>query len=246
MERGGGAVNELTRQVLSNCLGWVRQTLYPPTCVFCAVATGYDDLCLPCKADLAANRNACSRCALPLPNRIDRQCGQCLQSPSQFDRAHAPYLYEYPLDRLIQSFKFNGDLRAGRILAGLMQESLLERAEKVQALVPVPLFRKRLVERGFNQSLELARDLGKGLEIPVLAKHLYRIRDTRAQSELGAAKRRANVRGAFAVKAAEGLPASVAIIDDVMTTGSTLNECAHTLKMAGVEYVEVWVIARAS
>ena len=150
------------------------------------------------------------------------------------------------MDKEIQSFKFNGDLRAGRILAGLMQESLLERAEKVQALVPVPLFRKRLVERGFNQSLELARDLGKGLEIPVLAKHLVRIRDTRAQSELGAAKRRANVRGAFAVKAAEGLPASVAIVEDVMSTGSTLNECAHTLKMAGVEYVEVWVIARAS
>jgi len=246
MERGGGAVNELTRQVVNNCLGWLRRTLYPPACVLCDAPTGQDDLCIPCANDLLQNTHPCSVCAQPLQNPADRLCGQCLRKPLHFDLGHAPYLYDYPLDRLIQQFKFHTDLRTGRVLAGLLLDSLRRQSLDVQALIPVPLHRKRLVERGFNQSLELAMDLGKGLGLPVLAKQLVRVRETRAQSELGAGKRRSNVRGAFEVRPAADLPQRVALIDDVMTTGSTLNECALTLKNAGVQHVSVWTIARAT
>ncbi len=247
MERGGDTVNQKTRHVVDNCLSWVRRTLYPPACVFCSTPTATDDLCPPCAGDLAKNTHSCTCCALPLQNPADHVCGQCLRRKPNFDRSRAPYLYEYPLDRLIQRFKFHGDLRCGRILAGLMLRSLQNQPEmiRVEALIPVPLFRKRLVERGFNQSLELAKDLGKGLGLPVLNKHLLRIRDTRAQSELGADKRRANVRGAFEVRNLPALPPRVALIDDVMTTASTVNECARALKKAGVQYIEVWTVARA-
>ena len=117
---------------------------------------------------------------------------------------------------------------------------------QASALVPVPLARRRLVERGFNQSFELARDLGRGLGLPVMSRHLLRVRDTKAQSELGADLRHANVHNAFKVKKAADLPRRVALIDDVMTTGSTVNECARILKTVGVQSVSVWVVARAA
>lgn len=248
MERGGGAVNPKTRQVVDNCLGWFRRILYPPACVLCNAPTGIDDLCADCAADLAKNVHGCSCCALPLKNPADHLCGRCLQRQPHFDHSHAAYLYEYPLDRLIQKFKFHGDLRCGRILAGLLLRSLQQEAvaSRVEALVPVPLFRKRLVERGFNQSLDLAKDLARGLHLPVLNNYLRRTRDTRAQSGLGALKRSGNVRGAFEVKNRANPPSRIALVDDVMTTGSTVNECARVLKKAGVKQVEVWIIARAS
>ena len=132
-------------------------------------------------------------------------------------------------------------------MAELVLESLQHADEPVRAhaLIPVPLFSKRLVERGFNQSLELARDLGKGLGLPVLNKQLVRIRNTRAQSELGADKRSSNVRSAFKAINTTDLPVSIALIDDVLTTGSTVNECALTLKKAGAQQVDVCLIARA-
>lgn len=247
MERGGGAVNQKTRQVVDNCLGWLRRILYPPACVLCNAPTGIDDLCTDCAADLAKNAHGCSCCALPLQNPADRVCGRCLKQQPHFDHSHAAYLYEYPLDRLIQRFKFHGDMRCGRVLAGLLLKSLQRAAltSRVEALVPVPLFRKRLVERGFNQSLELAKDLGKGLGLPVLNNYLLRTRDTRAQSELGALQRSGNVRGAFEVRNRANPPSRIALVDDVMTTGSTVNECALVLKKAGMQQVEVWIIARA-
>jgi ComF family protein len=247
MERGGGAVNQKTRQVVDNCLGWIRRAVYPPACVFCNLPTGKDDLCTGCAGDLAKNTIACSVCALPLQNPFDRICGQCQQKPPHFDQSIAPYLYEYPLDRLIQRFKFRGDLRCGRILAGLLLDSLQQTsvAIEAQALIPVPLHRRRLFERGFNQSRELARDIGKGLGLPLLDNQLTRVRNTRAQSELDAGRRHANVRGAFAVQSSIKLPSRIALIDDVMTTGSTVNECALCLKNAGVDQVSIWIIARA-
>jgi ComF family protein len=234
--------------MVDNYLGWIRRAVYPPACVFCNLPTGKDDLCTGCAADLAKNTFACSVCALPLQNPFDQTCGQCQQNPPHFDQCFAPYLYEYPLDRLIQRFKFRGDLRCGRILAGLLLESLRQRPViiEAEALIPVPLHRRRLFERGFNQSRELARDIGKGLGLPLLDNQLARVRNTRAQSELGAGMRHANVRDAFAVRNPRGLPATVALIDDVMTTGSTVNECALCLKKAGVKQVAVWLIARAA
>jgi ComF family protein len=112
-------------------------------------------------------------------------------------------------------------------------------------ILPVPLHRARLRQRGFNQALELARPLGRSLGVPVRHGLLLRARATAAQSELDAAARRRNVRGAFAVHAGAALPSHVAVLDDVMTTGATLAECVRALKRAGAQRVDVWALARA-
>lgn len=156
------------------------------------------------------------------------------------------------MDGLVARFKFSGDLAAGRTLTRLFVERV--RADAIAMptlLVPVPLHRQRLRSRGYDQALELTRDLCRELDGPALAADLLqRIRATDAQTALDAAGRRRNVRGAFAVDAralarlGDARP-SVALLDDVMTTGNTLAECARMLVRAGFEQVEAWAIARA-
>ncbi len=174
-------------------------------------------------------------------------CGRCLKKPPPVDAVHAAFRYGFPVDSLLPRFKFHHDLAAGRELAEAMQVRLVE-AMSVdpalpQALIAVPLHRSRLRQRGYNQALELARPLSKAFEIPLLRDGLRRIRDIAPQSGLGALARRRNPRGAFAV-GADTLPAHVVLIDDVMTTGATVFECARVLRRAGVLRVDAWVAAR--
>ncbi len=198
------------------------------------------------------NRNACARCALPLPMPA-AMCGECLQHEPPFDAAFAPFVYAHPLDLLLTRLKFGRSLAAGRVLAELWVAALREALSKGRvgampdALVPVPLHADRLRERGYNQSLELARPLAHALGLPLLPDLLRRERATAAQTNLDAKARRKSLRGAFAVAELKNAapPARVALIDDVMTTGATLRECARTLKCAGIARVEVWPLARA-
>jgi ComF family protein len=154
-----------------------------------------------------------------------------------------PFRYAWPLDRLESRFKFAADLAAGRVLAALWQRELV--ADRPQLLVPMPLHPARLRQRGYNQALELARPLARALHVPVRHDLLSRTRSTRAQTELGAIARRRNVRGAFAAKPGVAWPEHVALLDDVMTTGATLAECARVLRRAGVRRIDVWSLARA-
>jgi ComF family protein len=215
----------------------------PPRCLVCAEA-GADglDLCADCRAELPWNRDACRRCALPLAPGTD--CRRCLLSPPPWQRAQAAFRYGFPLDRLLPRFKFEGDLAAGALLATLLQWSL-DPERRPQALLPVPLHRARLRQRGYDQALELARALAREARVPLLPDRLRRVRRTRAQTELGAAERRRNVLGAFALAPGPPLPAHVALVDDVLTTGATAGECAQVLLAAGVERVEVWAVAVA-
>lgn len=159
-------------------------------------------------------------------------------------RTYAPFIYHFPLDRLVPRFKFHDDLAAGRLLAELMIEGLAD-TPLPQALVPVPLHASRLRQRGYDQALELARPLARHLQLPLLADALLRVRATAPQSELDAAARRRNLRQAFRVLPGAALPVHVALVDDVMTTGTTLRAAAQTLARAGVERVDAWVCARA-
>jgi ComF family protein len=154
-----------------------------------------------------------------------------------------PFRYGWPLDRLESRFKFAGDLAAGRALSQLCLREPLPALPQV--IVPVPLHRSRLRQRGYNQALELARPLTQALGVPLRRDLLWRTRSTHAQTELGALARRRNVRGAFDVRNVDSLPAHVALFDDVMTTGATLIECARVLRRAGVQRVDVWALARA-
>ena len=224
---------------------WVAGSLLPWRCLLCGEA-GADglDLCPACRDALPWNRSACARCALPLPAPAPA-CGRCLRAPPPFAATQAPWTYAFPLDRLLPRFKFHGDLAAGALVAGRLARALAP-VSRPQALVPVPLHRQRLRERGYDQALELARPLARSLGLPLLADGLRRERATAAQSALDAKARRRNVRGAFAVSPRTTWPAHVALVDDVMTTGATLGECARVLRAAGVARVDVWVAARVA
>lgn len=192
-------------------------------------------------------RNAvcCPRCALPLSTPAPL-CGECLTHEPPFTAACAPFVYASPFDQLMMRFKFGRNLAAGSVLAELWLDALrASPPPRPDALLPVPLHPLRLRERGYNQALELARPLGRALDIALRADLLERTRATSAQSNLDAVERRRNLRGAFAIMKNVALPAHVALVDDVMTTGTTLRECARTLLRAGVARVDVWVLARA-
>lgn len=219
--------------------------LYPPVCLGCgAPGQAGMDLCPGCARELPLAVHACRRCARPLPAAAGPVCGDCLRHPPAFDRARAALLYRWPVDTWIARFKFRGRLNHGRLLARLMARQLLPGAQPPDCILPVPLHRHRLAQRGFNQAAELARPLARALQAPLVLDAVRRTRATPPQQSLCADRRRRNLRGAFVVRAGFA-PGHVLLVDDVMTTGSTLNELARQLKAAGVRQVEVWVAARA-
>ena len=228
------------RQRLGKLLGG----LWPRHCLVCGEACPVEGLCPACRRALPWNRSACQRCALPLPAPA-AACGHCLRRPPPLAAAHAAFRYEIPLDRLLPRLKFHDDLAAGRLLGGLMAEALAG-AERPDALIPLPLHRKRLRSRGFDQTLELATPLARALHLPLIDDILIRMRETAPQSRLDAAARRRNLRRAFAVREGIALPTHVALVDDVMTTGATLHAAATALLCAGATRVDAWVCARVA
>lgn len=222
----------------------LQRFVLPCRCLLCGAAGDHDiDLCADCAAELPRNRSCCARCALPLATPA-ALCGECQRRAPPWDAAWAPFRYGWPLDRLESRYKFAADLAAGRVLSTLWQREPCP-VERPALLLPVPLHRQRLRQRGYNQALELAAPLAKTWHMPLRHDVLLRERATHAQTELDAAGRRRNVRGAFKLRDGIALPLHVAILDDVMTTGATLAECARVLRRAGVQQIDVWALARA-
>jgi ComF family protein len=234
--------------VLSALTRRLSRLVLAPRCLVCREAGDAGlDLCAACRADLPWNLDACRQCGLPwsgLEHPDQSSCGQCQLAPPPYARAQVALRYAFPVDRLVPRFKFHGDLAAGALLATLTQWTL-DPAEAPQLLIPVPLHRSRLRQRGYDQALELARALARESRVPLCRDRLRRVHATQAQTELGAVSRQDNVRGAFALRPGPALPAHVALVDDVMTTGATLGECARVLLAAGVQRVDVWAVARA-
>ena len=239
-----GAVNFTTMAMVD---GWrpAWRRAWPAHCLACGGrGEAGRDLCAACHAGLPRLRTACRRCALPLSAAAEA-CGECLRNrkPPPLDAVHAAFVYAPPLDRLLPRFKFHGDLAAGRLLAALMRETAPVFSRDA-VIVPVPLHRKRLRMRGYDQALELAKPLAVACALPLCDDLLHRARATAAQSRLHADQRKRNLRNAFEVDASVALPPCVVLIDDVMTTGATLHAAANALRRAGVERVEAWVCAR--
>jgi ComF family protein len=217
--------------------------LWPARCLLCGdPGDAGRDLCAACRASLPWNRAACARCALPLPASAP-VCGACLRQPPPVEATQAVFVYGFPVDRLLPRLKFHGGLAAGRLLAQLAADGFAH-AQRPDALVPVPLHRARLRQRGYDQALELARPLARQLGLSLRTDLLRRIRATAPQSRLDAAARRRNLHDAFNVRSQAPLPAHVALFDDVMTTGATLHAAARALRRAGVARVDAWVCAR--
>jgi ComF family protein len=224
--------------------------LWPPLCVLCGRVGSAPsrDLCAGCEADLPVNDRSCVVCAEPLQLQSVSgvTCGACLRRRPRFDTCIAPYRYAYPLDHMIRHLKYGGSVAQGRVLGDLLSSCVgnAERHSWPQMLLPVPLAPARFRKRGYNQAIVLAEQVHRRLSIPLHTDLLVRTRETLEQAGLEQRARRNNIRGAFALTRA--LSAThVAIVDDVVTTGSTVNELARTLKRAGVKCVDVWAVARA-
>ncbi len=206
-------------------------------------------LCQACLHELPRNLPACPRCGAAMTNTASLLCGQCLQHPPHFDQAIVPYRYAPPLNGFVTGLKFHGQLAAARLLAGLLQQTLSENLEKgiyelPECVVPVPLHPGRLRTRGFNQAVELSRPVARQLQLPLEIHGVRRQRNTRPQSELQRQARQRNIRHAFKVRDNFQYK-HIALVDDVITTGSTVNELARVFKKAGVRRVDVWAVARA-
>ncbi|MCK4708276.1 MAG: ComF family protein [Gammaproteobacteria bacterium] len=236
----------------------ILDIIYPRRCVLCLQTQPHQinsklDLCVACQSDLLPLTSACYQCGIPLEDSKPGQlCGQCLQKRPAFDHVISIYHYQNPLIWLIQQMKFHNKPTIAYLLGQLMAKQLafflpLKNFSKPEVIIPVPLHYKRQYERGFNQAEEFAKIISTRLDCTIDTQFLERSLPSQQQSGLDAGQRRKNVKGIFRIKNKKQYSYKhIAIIDDVMSTGSTVNEIAKTLKKAGVEKVDVWVLARAS
>jgi ComF family protein len=176
------------------------------------------------------------------------QCGSCLQSPPLFERAVAAFDYAFPWDRAIAALKFRGELQWSPPLAHMLVAALQDSADEASLVTAVPLADSRLRDRGYNQAWEIARRVAHARDLPASPSLLHRLRDTPHQLQLNRRERDANLRGAFMPAGADARRAvqgrCVALVDDVLTTGTTANEAARALLEAGARSVHLWVLAR--
>lgn len=228
----------------------LARAVLPCACALCGMACE-DAVCAPCHAGYVAQRRPrCRRCANPLAVAEARyQCAGCIAQRPAFDATLAAADYSAPLDQLILQLKFGARLALAPWFAAALRDALLAQPGFVlpNVLCPVPLGRARLVERGFNQALEIARPLAHSLGIPLAARLAIRALDTPAQSSLAPGERKKNIRNAFIV-APDALAMvrgqHIGIVDDVMSSGHTLNELAATFKRFGAARVSNFVFAR--
>jgi len=215
------------------------QALPAQPCLLCGTFSHNGAWCKACDSSLPyLTAPHCPLCALPTLN--GDICGRCLKRKPQFDRTLAVFAYSFPLDKLVQALKFGERL----MLVDGLADSLAQRVEvRPDCIIAMPLHPSRLRERGFNQSTELARRVANILNIPLLPHACQRVRDTPPQSALKWKERGKNMRKAF-ICTQDLSGKHVAVVDDVMTSGASLNEVAVALRSAGAHEVSAWVIAR--
>lgn len=212
-------------------------------------------ICQYCHSKMPVSQSSCFTCGLPLFKKqgpikqnepIGINCGSCLADSPNYDRTISAFHYEYPVNHFISKLKYNAKLEYLPILSDYLMAALEKHYHETaypSLIIPVPLHRTRLTDRGFNQSRLLANKLSSQLPINVLEKGILRIKPTMAQSGLDSNERKVNIKNAFQIDSA--LPAHVAIVDDVVTTGMTVSELTKNAKLAGAAQVDIWCLARA-
>ncbi|MGV6858262.1 MAG: ComF family protein [bacterium] len=236
------SVTKFVSQFVSNAV----DRLVPLHCQLCGARaeTGYE-LCDGCRVEMPWLVEACTCCALPLGGGNTGICGRCLSAAPDFDRLFALFRYENHVRDLILQMKFANKLASARLLGDLLAEALPYQFSPPDLIIPVPLHATRIRHRGYNQSLEIARVVARHWRVSLEPKRVRRTKATRTQSKLSASERAMNLRGVFEVRGVvEGK--KVLLVDDVATTGTTLNELAKSLKKSGAIEVNAAVLARAT
>jgi len=233
--------------MVNNWLNIIQECILPPTCILCG-DSGFNsqDICEACYSDIQKNISCCYRCAevFETTNIAPQLCGHCLSKTPHFNETYAPFIHQGIVRHLIAALKFQKHYKNARLLANLLSTHLDKTAETPELIIPMPLHKQRYKERGFNQSFEIAKTVSKQLKVPIDSRSCIRQRNTPHQTNLSAKQRHKNMNNAFQV--IKSIDAQhVAILDDVMTTGSSANELAKVLKKSGVARVDVWVCARA-
>lgn len=217
------------------------------SCIICGEIPHNDmGICPTCESELPFLNNCCSRCAEPISPFVDL-CSHCLEIKIPNLITKAVFHYSFPIERLIKRLKFGQGLREAKVLGELMAKYLYSEYgtnEKPEMLLPIPLHAARLRERGYNQALELSIPIAKKFEIPIGRFNVIRTINTQAQAKLAAKDRGKNTRGAFSLKH-EINAKHIAIIDDVITTGSTVFELARLLHNHGINQIKIWCCAKA-
>lgn len=225
--------------------------LFPGCCLICQGDSHRQlDLCQPCEAELPWLTTACPRCAYPV-KQANQLCGQCLLKPPSFSRCVTLCHYRAPIDRLIGQFKYHKRYSYGRVMATLLGKHIRHvyqhhsgQPPLPDLIAPVPMHWRRKLSRGFNHGEQLAEQISRQLQLPVF-NGLQRTRNSPPQQGLSAEQRRRNLRGAFVVRRKQRIDGlSVALIDDVITTGSTAEALSQLLLSAGAREVHIWSLAR--
>jgi ComF family protein len=234
----------------------ILDLIFPKICSSCNSPSRENIICDVCLSNirLISGRKICSRCGLPfgLDNSIkdisydEHLCGKCLTGRYYFCRARSVAFYEGWLREILHKFKYHGKLSLGRVLSRILVEHYPKDLDYTDLIVTVPLHISKLRTREFNQSVVMAKDLAKGIKVPFNPFVLKKVKDTKPQYEMGnESERRSNVRGAFVVEDTSGVSRkSILLLDDVFTTGSTLNECTRVLLKSSVKKVQVLTLMR--
>ncbi len=230
----------------------LKQLIFKPNCLLCAqhIVQNIENthpsihaVCKACLNDLPWHpQTSCPQCGLSSDGNV---CGSCLNSPPDFDVTKAVFLYTFPIDAMMLRYKYGNSLNLGDTFGEFLAEKVNAEdcLKNIDLIIPMPMHPQRLKDRGFNQALEIAKVLCKNHKEKLDYKSVTRQTLTPPQASLPLKERVKNIKGAFKVNADLG-GQRIAIVDDVMTTGASLNELAKTLKKAGAAHVECWVIAR--
>lgn len=215
-------------------------------CSLCGLGSEHIGFCEPCLSAVQRQGHFCQQCGNSLGKEpLSNSCGQCLKKPPRYQKLIAATHYEFPVSHAISEMKFEKQLHHIRSFSNLLLDELIHHYQDTPlplAIVPIPLHSNRLRERGFNQSHLIAKHLTRKLQIPLLDHVLLRVKDTPHQIGLKAVERRKNLKRAFEVK--QELPRHIALVDDVVTTGSTIQEASKQCLKHGVERIDVWCLAK--
>lgn len=224
-------------------LAAILSRLMPATCLCCGFydSTGVG-ICCDCRRSLVRTDSTCAICALPLP--VSGVCGQCQRQRPGYTKVVAPFIYQHPLDRLVGRFKYRGDFAAGNALLQIWLAYLsASQTPLPELLIPLPLHWRRQWGRGFNQTIWLAKRLARSLLFQYDSSALWRCRYGVAQQALSRQQRLRNMRGSFVCRR-ELTGLRVVLLDDVVTTGATIEAASRALVAAGAASVDIWCLAR--